>query len=450
MEYLKIADSIKKYIGGVDNIQSVTHCATRLRLILKDEKLADDNSIKKLDGVVGLVKKGGQYQIIIGTEVEKVFKEFKEFSENKEDEKNKTNKFDILGIIAGCFTPILPAITAAGMLSALLALVGTFGFSETATFTTLTAISNSAFYFLPILIGFSSAKNFNINPYMGAFLGAVLLHPEIMNIEGMSIFGLPITPTTYSSSVIPIILGVALMRVVDPVINKYTPQMLRFFLAPLLTILIVAPVTLIVLGPLGGIIGNYLTEFIVMVNDHYSWLASMLLGGLFPLLVMTGMHYALMPLSFQQFSTMGYNSITTPNMLSANIAQGAAGLAVALKTKDKKLKTLATSAGLTGLLGITEPVMYGVNIRLKRPFIAVLIGGAAGGLFAGIFGLKAFAFASPGLAALPIFLGGEGFKNFFVAIGAIVVSFAVSFVMTLILGFEDQEKAPEEIEESIQ
>lgn len=444
MNYTETAQNIKKYIGGTDNIQSVTHCATRLRLILNDEKLADDNCIKKINGVVDLVKQGGQYQIIIGTDVEKVFKEFKEVPKSIN---SKKKKIDILGIIAGCFTPIIPALTAAGMLSALLALASTFGFSETATYTTLTAISNAVFYFLPILIGFSSAKNFDLNPYMGAFLGGVLVHPDVMNIEGMSILGLTITPTTYSSSVIPIILGVAFMKAVDPFVNKYTPKALKFFLVPLLTIIIVAPVTLVVLGPIGGIIGNYLSDFIVIVNDHYSWLSSMLLGGLFPLLVMTGMHYALMPLSFQQFSSMGYNSITTPNMFVANIAQGAAGLAVAYKTKNKKLKTLAASAGFTGLLGVTEPVMYGVNIKLKKPFYAVIIGGAAGGLFGGIFGLKAFAFASPGLAAIPIFLGGEGFKNFFVAIGAAGISFVVSFAMTLILGFDDQEETAMEIEE---
>ena len=440
MDYSDVAKQIKRNVGGNENIKDVTHCATRLRIVLKNENLANDEEIKKIKGVMGLVKQGGQYQIIIGTDVKNVFSEFKFESDNRNDKESKKKKIDILGMIAGCFTPIIPALTAAGMLSALLALAGTFGWSETPTFIALTAISNAVFYYLPILIGFSAAKNFSVNPYMGAFLGAILVHPDIMNIEGMKIFGMPITPTTYSSSVIPIILGVCFMALIEPLANKYSPKALRFFLAPLVTIVIVAPVTLVVLGPLGGILGNYLSDFILLINSHYSWLSSMLLGGLFPLLVMTGMHYAVMPLAFQQFASVGYNSITTPNMFCANIAQGAAGLAVAFKTKDKGLRTLAASAGFSGLLGVTEPVMYGVNIKLKRPFIAVMIGGAAGGLFGGIFGLKAFAFASPGLAAIAIFLGGGGLTNFFIALGAAAISFAVSFIMTLILGFDDPKE----------
>jgi PTS system beta-glucosides-specific IIC component len=227
------------------------------------------------------------------------------------------------------------------------------------------------------------------------------------------------------------------MSIIEPLADKFSPNSVKFFLKPLLTIIIVAPVTLIVLGPLGGIIGNYVSEIIFFINNRFSWLASMLIGGLCPLLVMTGMHYAIMPVVFQQFTTMGFDSIMAPGMLSANISQGAAGLAVALKTKNKNLKAIASSTGFTGILGVTEPVMYGVNLKLKRPFYAVIIGGASGGLFAGIFGLKSYALASPGLAAIAIFLGGDGLKNFFVAIGSIIISFIVTFVMTLILGFED-------------
>ena len=435
MDYKQMSEEILKAVGGEKNINSATHCATRLRLYLKDESLANDGEVKKIKGVMGIAHSQGQYQIIIGQEVGNVAKYFMNQKEETGEEKKK---FNILELIAGCFTAILPVLTAAGMLQALLVLATSFGVSDKSdTYIVLYNIANAAFYFLPVILGFSCAKKFHVNPYMGAFLGAILIHPDLMG-KGLSFIGIPIKAVTYSSSVVPIFLGVAFMSIVEPLADKVCPKIVKFFLKPLLTIIIVAPVTLIVLGPIGMVIGEYLSKLILFINNNFGMLTPIIIGGLCPVIIMTGMHYAIMPISIQQFSTMGYDSIMAPGMLCCNIAQGGAGLAVALKTKNKDFKALATSTGITALLGITEPVMYGVNLKLKRPFLAVMIGGACGGIVSGIFAVKSFAFASPGLAGIAIFIGGNGFKNIIGALLSIVVAFIVSFVMTLILGFEDE------------
>jgi len=436
MDYEKVSQEIIREVGGEKNISSATHCATRLRLILKDESLANDDQVKKIKGVLGVVRSQGQYQIIIGQEVGKVFKYFNSNENNEQDSKKK---FNILELIAGCFTAILPVLTAAGMLQALLVLATSFGVSDKSdTYVVLYNIANAAFYFLPIILGFSCAKKFHVNPYMGAFLGAILVDPSLMGVEGLKFIGIPIKAVTYSSSVVPIFLGIAFMSLVEPIVDKYSPKVVKFFLKPLLTIVIVAPVTLIVLGPLGMIIGEYLSKLIVFINDNFGLLTPVIIGGLCPVIIMTGMHYAIMPISIQQFSTMGYDSIMAPGMLCCNIAQGAAGLAVAFKTKSQDLKTLATSTGITALLGITEPVMYGVNLKLKKPFMAVMIGGACGGIVSGIFSVRSFAFASPGLAGIAIFIGGEGFKNIIGAVLSMIVAFVVTFILTIAFGFEDE------------
>ena len=436
MDYKQMSEQILRAVGGEKNINSATHCATRLRLFLKDELLANDEEVKKIKGVMGVVHSQGQYQIIIGQEVGNVAKYFMNQNDETGEEKKK---FNILELIAGCFTAILPVLTAAGMLQALLVLATSFGVSDKSdTYIVLYNIANSAFYFLPVILGFSCAKKFHVNPYMGAFLGAILIHPDLMG-KGLTFIGIPIKAVTYSSSVVPIFLGVAFMSIVEPLADKVCPKIIKFFLKPLLTIIIVAPVTLIVLGPIGMVIGEYLSKLILFINNNFGMLTPIIIGGLCPVIIMTGMHYAIMPISIQQFSTMGYDSIMAPGMLCCNIAQGGAGLAVAFKSKNKDLKALATSTGITALLGITEPVMYGVNLKLKRPFLAVMIGGACGGIVSGIFAVKSFAFASPGLAGIAIFIGGNGFKNIIGALLSIVVAFVVAFVMTLILGFEDEE-----------
>ena len=263
-------------------------------------------------------------------------------------------------------------------------------------------------------------------------MAGVLLHPSIMNVESLSLFGFSIKAMDYSSNVIPVFLVVALMYFVEPLVEKISPKQLIFFLKPLFTIIIVAPLMLLVLAPLGGYIGEYLAQTIEFLSSKANWLMVSLVGAIAPLMIMTGMHYAYTPVTMAQFAAYGYDTLMFPAMLAANLAQSGAGFAVAMKTKGKD-KTIASSTDFTAALGITEPVMYGVNLPRKKPFVAAMIGGACGGMFAGIMGLKCFAFASAGLASLPIFLGTNGYRNITIAVITMMISFVSSFIAAYII-----------------
>lgn len=280
---------------------------------------------------------------------------------------------------------------------------------------------------------------------MAMSIAAVILHPNFVNMvnaakksgEGIYFLGLPVTLASYSSSVIPIILGVWFMSFIEPLADRVSPNAIKFFTKPLLTLLITGLVTLVVLGPLGIICGNGISAAITFLNTYARWLVPLIVGTFSPLLVMTGMHYGLIPIGINNLATAGFDTVVGPGMLGSNIAQGGASLAVALKTKNIELKQLASSAGITAVCGITEPAMYGVTLKLKRPLIAVMIGGGASGLFLGLTGVGRYTSGSPGLLALPGYIGTDGFRNImFACIGA-AIAFIVSFVATLIIGFED-------------
>ena len=276
---------------------------------------------------------------------------------------------------------------------------------------------------------------------MGAYLAAILVHSNIDGVAGLDFLGIPITQATYNPSVIPIILGVLLMSIVDKGVDKITPKEIKFFTKPLITILIVTPVTLIALGPLGIIIGNYVAEGLTFINTKLGWLSVGLIGTLTPILVMTGMNQALFPLVFAAMADKGYDAFVMPGMLAANVAIGAAALAVYFKSKDKDIKALSLSSGLTGILGITEPSIFGVLLRFKKPFIGAMIGGGIGGIFAGIMQVKQYAVVSPGIAALPTFIQTDGsgvMTNFYLAIATVVISIVCAFIATWILGFKEE------------
>lgn len=446
MNYEKLASAIVKNVGGETNISNLTHCATRLRFNLNDDLKADAEKIKHIEGVMGVVNQGGQFQVIIGNDVDHVYSEILKrgsFKKVTSAESNNSNGIvsKVFDTIAGVFTPILPAITGAGMLKALLALLLSFNLiaAESQSYYILNLISDAAFFFLPVMLAHTSAIKFRCNPFMAMSLAGVLLHPSFSALvdagEPVSFLGLPVTLAHYSSSVIPIILTVWLMSYVERFADKISPKPIKFFSQPLITLVVVAPIALIAIGPLGSIIGGYLATAVTFLNGQSLWLVTLIMGASLPLLIMTGMHYSLFPLVMTQFATSGFDGLLAPAMLAANIGQGAAALCVAAKTKNKNLKQLASSSGFTALLGITEPAMYGVNLKLKKPFIGVMIGGAVGGLYAGLFGVKSFALASPGLAALPIFIGPD--NNLINALITCVISFIVTFAATWILGFED-------------
>lgn len=450
MDYKSLAKQILTASGDTKNIAVVNHCATRLRLTLNDESKFNEQKVKSIKGVMGTVTRGKEVQIIIGTDVGNVYNEFIKLGDFKKQSKTEDKKNvwgTVIDFISGTFVPVLPVLVAAGLVSAVLNICVTFfGLStKTGTYLILNTINNAGFFFLPIYVGYSAARKIGINPMMGAYLAAILVHSNIDGKAGLSFLNIPITKVTYNTSVVPIILGVVFMSVVDKLVDKITPKEIKFFAKPLIVILIVTPVTLIALGPIGIVIGNYIAEALTFVNTKLGWLSVGLMGAFTPLLVSTGMNQALFPLVFAAMASNGYDAFVMPGMLAANVAVGAAALAVYVKSRNKDVKALAVSAGLTGVLGITEPSIFGVLIRFKRPFIGAMIGGGIGGLFAGIVHLKQYAVVSPGIAALPTFIPTHSkvMTNFYLAALTIVISIVVSFAATYMLGFDDPAQSDE-------
>lgn len=457
--YREMAKEILNHIGGASNVHHVNFCATRLRITPNDYNKVDESKIKEITDVLGVVKREGQLQIIIGPNVGIVYTEFvkqsgieptERIDENLDENLNnntKDNKFSlkkIVDFISGTFVPLLPILVAAGLVSAVLNIATTFlGLDpDSGTVIILNAINTAGFYFLPIYIGYSAANNLGINPFMGAFLGAILLTNTIDGVEGLDFLGISVPTVTYANSVIPIILGVLFMSLIYKVLDNFVPQTIKYFINPLITILIVTPVTLILLGPLGGMVGNVIAKSLLWVNQKLGWLSVGMIGALTPLLVMTGTNQALFPLVFAGLAEFGYEAFVMPGMLAANVAVGAASLASYFMLKKKNNKALALSSGITGVMGITEPAIFGVLLRYKKPLYGAIIGGGVGGLFAGIVQLKQYAVVSPGIAALPTFIPTDGYglmSNFYYACITLVISLIVSFIATIILLKNDKD-----------
>ena len=454
MDYKQLAAVILEKVGGKQNVDKVVHCATRLRFTLLDESKADTEGLKKTKGVMSVIIAGGQYQIVIGTDVPQVYQEVVALGgfdtapavadDKKNDKKANQSKLSrALEFIASMFQPIIPAICGAGLLKAFMSLCKVLGWLDASsqTYIILNAMADSAFYFLPILLGGSAAKTFKCNQFTAMALGGVLVYPDFVSMisaaksagETVSFLGLPVTLASYSSSVIPIILGVWAMSIVEHFVQKISPKAVKFFTVPLASLFVAGTATIIVLGPLGTWVGNIIAAFFTWLNGVAGWAVPTLVGAASPLLVMTGTHYGLIPIGINNLATAGFDTVVGPGMLASNVAQGAAGLAVALRTKNKDTKQVAASGGLTGLLGITEPILYGINLKFVYPLIAAMVGGGVGGLYMGITGVGRYASGSPGLLVLPGYIGGDSMTNFVNAcIGtaiAIVVSFVVCFIL---------------------
>lgn len=455
MDYKKLAEDILQNAGGTGNVAGLTHCATRLRFNLKEESRAKTEVIKKLKGVMGVVSSGGQYQIIIGSDVGNVFKEVQalgKFSDST-DAKEKDGRSlgaKLIDTLSGIFTPVLPAITAAGMLKAVLALLVAFHWVDntSTTYQVLNFMGDSAFYFLPILLANSAARKFNCNPYMAMMLGGILLHPNFVSMvaaaketgEAITIFGIPVYNATYSSSVIPIILTVWLMSYIEPVADKVSPKAVKFFTKPLLTAIVTGILALCLIGPVGYVVGNAIAAGLTAIDNYCGWLVPGLIGLLSPLLVMTGTHYGLVPVGINNRMTLGYDSFVGPGMLASNVAQGGAALAVALRTKKSDMKALATSAGVTAVCGITEPALYGVTLKYQSALYATMAAGGLGGVFLGFMKARTYAGGSPGFLVLPGYIGGDSLNNFYFGVAGAVLSVVLGFIFSFIMFKENEEE----------
>lgn len=446
MDYNKLSKEILQHVGGEENVQNVIHCMTRLRFNLKDDAKVERSQLENLDGVMGTNVSGNQFQVIIGNEVPKVYKAILSNSKLSEETTNgntsggKKNPISaVFDVISGVFTPILPAIAGAGMIKGLIAIFVTFGWMSNTSqaYTILSAVGDGAFYFLPIILAVSAARKFGSNVYVGAAIGAAILHPDLSALfaagEPISFIGLPVTIATYSSTVIPILLAIWIAAYVEKWIDRVTHSSLKLIVVPSVTLLVVVPLTLITVGPLGAILGEYLSAGINFLFENAGLIAMILLAGTFSLIIMTGMHYALVPIMINNITVNGFDYMI-PAMFLANMGQAGATFAVALKTKNKKFKSLALSTSVTALMGITEPAMYGVNVRLKKPFIGALIGAAVGGAYYGIMHVAAYVIGgNAGLPGIPSFVG----PTFVHAMIGLVIAFVAGTVVSYLIGFED-------------
>lgn len=457
MENKELAGKIVKLIGGTENISQSWHCITRLRFNLNDESQVKVDELKTLDGVLGAQFQSGQFQVIIGAKVAEVYEEIDHLaghsSNNSAPVKNtsKMNPIEVVfDVISGIFTPILPAIVGSGLIKGIMALFVSLGWlTETSsTYQVLQIFSNAVFYFLPFLIAYSAAKKFKTRESLALALAGILLYPTM--IEGaakgadpLSFLGLSIPLNNYTSSVLPIILGVLLLSFVDKWITKAIPKSLSIVFTPVLSLMITAPLTLAFIAPIGNVSGQYLEIFFTSLFNFAGPIAGLLMGGLMPLIVLTGMHYAFFPSTLASFEKVGYDIMLLPMNFIANMAQAGAVLGVIIRTKRVETRSLALSTLLPSFFGITEPAIYGVTLRLKKPFYSSLIGGAVGGCFYGLFSVKTTAFSIPGITSLPTYIM-KGTNNFQLALIGIALSFIVSLLITILLGFQESVTAANE------
>ena len=457
MDYESVAKKILQRVGGAENVTGLVHCMTRLRFNLKDESIVDDEAVKKTKGVMGVMKKGGQYQIIIGNDVGYVYEELNKlgkFSNQVPKKKeNSTEKKNILTMlmdtISGIMTPVIPAIIGAAMIKVLLTLLPMIGVLNTSgdTYQLLTVIGDGAFFFMPVLIAVSASKKFGTNVYYAASIALIMLHPNFISMmttahdanETIRFLGLiPVTYATYSYSVIPIILAVWSLKYVEKFVDKITPVITKNFLKPMLVVLIEAPIALIILGPLGAICGNVLSDVVYFIHDKLGFIVVGLVAGIYPFVVMAGMHHAFTPIKLGMIATTGYENFICIGELCSNMAQGAASLAVAIKSKNKDFKQIAGSSAFSALLaGITEPALYGVTLRLKRPMLGACIGAVAGGLFGGFFQLKCFGIATPAIVTIVQYVEESRPMSLLIAALTILITVIVAFIATMLIGFED-------------
>lgn len=453
MDYEQLAKEVIKGVGGSKNVSHLTHCYTRLRFKLVNVDKADKAKIEQLDGVMSVVYSGGEYQVVIGPEVGNVYQQIlaNKLVANVETDgaseadsapvkKNFKYWFDLcLDVLVSCFTPIIPAIAGSGMIKVLTAILVSFHWlsDKSQTYVVMNAIGDGIFYFLPFFVAITAAKRLKADQFISMTIAAIIMYPKLEALVAkgtIHFIGLPMQLVDYSSQALPLIFAVILVKYAGKLAEKISPTVLKVWLVPMITLLISAPLTLFIFGPFATYLGSLFAIFTNIMN-HWGWIAVGLNAALFPILVMTGTHNALIPLMIQMFATQGFDAVLVPSGLAANIAESGAAAAVATKTKDMKMKSTASGAAISALFGITEPALYGVNLKLKRPFIGMILGSLIGGGVAGLIHLTAYAFVSPSLLSLPIFIGKN--SNLVTAIIAAVVTFVVTFAITWILGFKD-------------
>lgn len=473
--YDALAKTIIKDVGGKDNVISVVHCTTRLRFKLKDEKKANDDALKDTDGVVTVVKAGGQYQVVIGNEVADVYEAvLKEggfsgggqVADDDLDDSNMSLMDKAIDLISGIFTPILGPMAAAGMIKGLTAMCASFGWlaKTSRTYEVLYAIGDGFFYFLPLILAITSAKKFKVDRFTAITIGAAMCYPAMvaMNSSKKVLFdlfngtflhsqvhatflGIPIISMNYTSTVIPIILAVWFASVVEKWCKKWIPTVVKTFLVPFVTLLIVVPLTFLIIGPLATWIGNALAAITSAVYNFSPVLAGILLGGFWQVFVIFGVHWGFVAVMMSNIAALGYDPILGLS-LGASFAQIGVVLAILLQTKDQKLKGIALPAFLSGIFGVTEPAIYGVTLPRKKPFVLSCIAAGIGGGLIGFFGTKMYMMGGMGVFVIPAAIGpktGVDMSVYGLMI-AMAVSFVLGFILQMVLGKKSVDQAYDE------
>lgn len=451
-DYSELVSKAISLVGGKENIDEFTHCITRLRFNVKNKDAVQADEIKKIKGLVGCNWAGNQFQIIIGQDVADVYdmicKESgfsakaavaaEEKDAPKEKKTVKTFLSDGLRHFIACVMPVIPVMTGTGMIKCVLVLLNMAGIltADSSTYQLFYFVSDAGLYFLPVYVGVLTAKHFGGTQVMGALMGAMLLHPSFVNAEvPFSLFGIGVPAVSYASSLVPAFLIVLVMCYVEKFFTKHCPKAVRSLLPPMLTVIVMVPLGFVVLGPLGNEVGEFVGKFLLWLNDTFGFVAVALVAALYPVMVITGMHYSLVPPMMQALAA-GADYLVCQAMLCSNVSQGIASLAVGIKSKkDPEIRSTGFSAAVTALLGgITEPSLYGITLRFKTPLIAAMIGNAVGGAIMGINGVYKPIPGGGGTiyGMLPTYVT-EDPGNFLWATVGIVATIVVTFVVTLIL-----------------
>ncbi|MFI3162237.1 beta-glucoside-specific PTS transporter subunit IIABC [Streptococcus suis] len=448
MKYRNTALAILKAVGGEKNVLRATHCVTRLRLELKDENIVSDERVKSISGVIGIMKKNGQYQIILGNDVANYYKEFTALGKFDSDSVQQVKKANVLEqvieYIAGSMTPLIPAMLGGGMIKVLVIVLPMLGLlkADSQSISFLAFFGDAPYHFMPIFLAYSASQKLKVTPTLAMSVAGILLHPNFVQMvssgDPLHFLGAPVTPASYGSSVIPILIMVWLMKYIEAVFNKVTPAVTKSFLQPTLVLLVSGFIALVLVGPLGVIVGEGLSQLVEQMHGVAGWLTLAVLGAIMPFIVMTGMHWAFAPI-FLAASIATPDVLILPAMLGSNLAQGAASMAVAFKSKNSNTKQIAFAAGFSALFaGVTEPALYGVTLKYKKPLYAAMIGGGLAGLFVGLTGVKAYLFAVPSLIALPQFIYSEAASNITNAMIAAAISIIVTFILAYFLGIDEE------------
>lgn len=475
-KYEALAKDIVKNVGGKENVAGLVHCITRLRFTLKDEGKANDDILKNMDGVVTVMKSGGQYQVVIGNHVPEVFEDVMVLLDLKEEMPAEENKKSgklldrAIDVVSGIFQPILGIMAACGMIKGLNTLFVTLGLYSSACggYMIINAAGDALFNFLPLFLGYTAAKKFKLKPMLGLAIGAAMCYPAIQSstlsaagdaaytlFKGtmfaspvyIDFFGIPVISVDYTGTVIPVILAVWFASKCEKLFNKFIPDLVKFFFVPMLTLLVTLPVSVLLLGPVATFGSTLISEFTLAVRSVSPLLAGGIVGLTWQILVIFGMHWGFIPVYINNVMTLGYDNVMMP-FFACTFVTSAVVLAMFFKTKDKKLKEMAIPNFISGIFGVTEPAIYGMLLPLKKPFIISCIAGGIGGAFYGHFNFRKFILGGMGIFELPNMMNPDGtMGNIIVAFAGIAISMVVGFVLTMIF-YKDKPGVMDEVTEN--